>query len=83
LGNWTLGTGLLALAWVNRMVQSVAVGWAVVRDPRAIWLCWLYPLRDFFGFVAWLLSYTSREFYWRGETYRFGKGGKIAPLERP
>jgi ceramide glucosyltransferase len=82
LHQWPLGICLLALAWLNRMIQSVIVGWSVARDPRAIWLCWLYPLRDFFGFVAWALSYTSREFYWRGETYRFGKGGRIAPLER-
>ena len=82
LGRWPLGVDLFALACLNRVIQSIAVGWSVVRDPRAIWLCWLYPLRDFFGFVAWVLSYTSREFYWRGETYRFGKGGKIAPLQR-
>ena len=83
LGRWQLGVDLLALASVNRIIQSIAVGWFVARDPRAIWLCWLYPMRDFFGFVAWALSYTSREFYWRGETYRFGEGGRIAPLERP
>jgi len=83
LGRWQLGVDLLALASVNRIVQSIAVGWFVARDPRAIWLCWLYPVRDFFGFVAWALSYTSRKFYWRGETYRFGNGGRIAPLERP
>src|SRR5271165_157141 len=82
LGRWQLGVALLALACVNRVIQSIAVGWFVARDPRAIWLCWFYPLRDFFGFVAWALSYTSRELYWRGETYRFGKGGRIAPLER-
>ena len=82
LGHWPLGIGLLALACLNRMIQSVAVGWGVARDPRAVRLCWLYPLRDLFGFVAWALSYTSRDFYWRGETYRFGKGGRIAPLER-
>lgn len=83
LGHWRLGIGLFVLACLNRMVQSVVVGGGVARDPRAIWLCWLYPLRDFFGFMAWALSYTSREFYWRGETYRFGEGGRIAPLERP
>jgi ceramide glucosyltransferase len=83
LGHWQLGIGLLALAGLNRMIQSVVVGWGVARDPRSVWLCWLYPLRDFFGFIVWALSYTSREFYWRGETYRFGKGGRIAPLERP
>jgi ceramide glucosyltransferase len=82
LGRWPLGIGLLALACLNRMIQSVAVGWAVAGDPRAVRLCWLYPLRDLFGFVAWALSYTSRDFFWRGETYRFGKGGRIAPLER-
>jgi ceramide glucosyltransferase len=82
LGHWRLGIALLALACMNRVVQSVAVGWSVARDPRAVRLCWLYPVRDLFGFVAWTLSYTSRDFYWRGETYRFGKGGRIAPLER-
>jgi ceramide glucosyltransferase len=83
LGHWPLGTGLLAFACLNRMIQSVAVGWTVARDPRAVRFCWLYPLRDLFGFVAWAISYTSRDFYWRGETYRFGKGGRIAPLQRP
>ena len=82
LGNWRLGVGLFVLACLNRMIQSVAVGWTVARDPRAIWLCWLYPVRDLFGFIAWVISYASREFLWRGEMYRFGKGGRIAPLQR-
>jgi ceramide glucosyltransferase len=83
LGHPVLGIELFALACLNRMIQSAVVGWSVARDPRAIGLCWLYPLRDFLGFVAWAISYTSRDFYWRGEMYRFGKGGRIAPLERP
>jgi ceramide glucosyltransferase len=83
LGHWTLGVVLLALACSNRMIQSVIVGWTVARDPRAVTFCWLYPFRDLFGFIAWLISYSSRDFYWRGETYRFGQGGKIAPLQRP
>jgi ceramide glucosyltransferase len=82
LGHWTLGIELLTLACLNRMIQSVVVGWSVARDPRAVGLVWLYPVRDLFGFVAWALSYTSRDFYWRGETYRFGKGGRIAALDR-
>lgn len=83
LGYPVLGVELLALAWLNRMIQSAIVGWSVAHDPRAVWLCWLYPLRDLFGFVAWAVSYTSRDFFWRGEMYRFGKGGKISSLERP
>ena len=83
LGHWALGVGLFALACLNRMLQSIVVGWSVARDPRAVRYCWLYPVRDLLGFAAWAVSYTSRDFYWRGEKYRFGKGGKIAPLERP
>jgi ceramide glucosyltransferase len=83
LGNWKVGIALFALAFLNRMIQSLVVGWTVVRDPRAVRDCWLYPARDLFGFAAWMLSYTSGKFYWRGEMYRFGKKGKIAPLERP
>jgi ceramide glucosyltransferase len=82
LDHWPLGIGLFALACLNRMIQSMVVGWTVARDPRAVRFCWLYPLRDLFGFIAWAISYTSRDFYWRGETYRFGKGGRIAPLQR-
>jgi ceramide glucosyltransferase len=82
IGRWQLGVGLFALAFVNRVIQSVVVGWSVVRDPRAVWLSWLYPLRDLFGFGAWAGSYFSKDFYWRGESYRFGKGGRIAPLQR-
>ncbi len=83
LGDWALGVGLFALACVNRMLQSIVVGWSVARDPHPVRYCWLYPVRDLLGFAAWAVSYTSRDFYWRGEKYRFGKGGKIAPLERP
>ena len=81
-GHWTWAIGLFLLACANRIIQSVAVGWGVTRDPRALAFCWFYPLRDLFGFVAWMLSYTSRKFYWRGETYCFGKGGRITPLQR-
>lgn len=83
LGHLGLGLGLLAAAIVNRMVQSVAVGWAVIGDPRSLHYCWLYPLRDLFGFITWVGSYTSRNFFWRGEIYRFGTGGKIVPQLRP
>jgi ceramide glucosyltransferase len=82
LGHWPLGIGLFTWACLNRMIQSVVVGWNVARDPQAVWFCWLYPLRDLLGFAAWTISYTSRDFYWRGEKYRFGEGGKIAPLQR-
>ena len=83
LGNWRLATALLAIAFLNRVIQSVAVGWGLLRDPRGLRLCWLYPLRDFQGFVVWAASYLSRNFYWRGEMYRFTAGGKIIAQDRP
>lgn len=82
LGNWKLGILLFAAAFVNRMIQSVAVGWGIARDPRSVAFCWLYPVRDLTGFLIWVGSYTSRRFYWRGETYLFRSGGRIVPEHR-
>jgi ceramide glucosyltransferase len=83
LGHVSLGVGLLAAALVNRVIQSVCVGWGIIRDRRALTFCWLYPLRDFLGFFLWAASFGSRRFLWRGETYRFSKAGKIIPQHRP
>jgi len=83
LGSWRLGILLLAAAFLNRMSQSIVVGWGVIGDSRALRYCWLYPVRDLIGFTVWLASFTSRTFLWRGEIYRFDDGGKIIPQHRP
>jgi ceramide glucosyltransferase len=83
LGHTKLGLVLLATAFVNRVIQSLVVGWGVIRDWRALVFCWLYPLRDLLGFLTWAASFSSRSFFWRGEIYCFGKGGKISPQHRP
>ncbi|HEY8670240.1 MAG TPA: glycosyl transferase, partial [Terriglobales bacterium] len=77
LGRVELGIALLAIAFLNRMIQSLVVGWWLLEDPRALRLCWLYPLRDLQGFAVWAASFLSHNFYWRGEKYRFTKDGKI------
>lgn len=82
-GHPGLGVLLLAISLANRIVQSIVVGWGIVKDPRSLKYCWLYPLRDLVGFGTWVGSYLSRDFYWRGETYSFGRGGKITPKLRP
>jgi ceramide glucosyltransferase len=81
-GHWRLGIGLVAAAFVNRVVQSIAVGWGIIGDRRALYLSWLYPVRDMLGFFTWMASFGSRTFFWRGETYRFSKGGRIIPQNR-
>jgi ceramide glucosyltransferase len=81
-GQVALGIGLFTAAFVNRVVQSIAVGWVVIGDRRALYLSWLYPVRDLLGFFTWAASFASHKFFWRGETYRFGTGGRIIPQNR-
>jgi ceramide glucosyltransferase len=78
-----LGVSLLAATFLNRVLQSVLIGGVVLQDPQAVKYCWLYPLRDLLGFITWAGSFTSRQFHWRGELYRFGRGGRITPQHRP
>ncbi len=82
-GHGVLGIWLFAVACLNRVVQSAAVGWGIIGDQRALYLSWLYPVRDFLGFLTWAGSFGSRTFFWRGETYRFSRGGRIIPQNRP
>ena len=77
MGYWTIGWSLFAWAWLSRTLQSAIVGGLVIRDKRALALCWLYPVRDLLGFFTWVGSYTSSTFEWRGELYRFTAGGRI------
>lgn len=83
MGHGRLGMGLFAAAFLNRVVQSIAVGWGIIGDPHALNLSFLYPVRDLAGFFIWVGSFSSRTFFWRGETYRFSKGGRIIPQNRP
>jgi len=82
LGHGGLGLALFAAAFFNRVIQSVVVGGWLLRDPRALRLCWLYPLRDLQGFAVWVASFMSHRFYWRGETYRFTSEGRIIVQDR-
>jgi ceramide glucosyltransferase len=82
LGKPELGWTLFAAGYVNRVIQSLAVGWGLMKDSRAAQLCWLYPLRDLQGFCVWVASYLSHDFYWRGEHYTFTTEGKIVSRDR-
>lgn len=82
LGHAYVGIALLATAYLNRVVQCIAVGWGLLKDPRALQLCWVYPLRDLQGFFIWAASFLSHNFYWRGEIYRFTKEGRIVAESR-
>jgi ceramide glucosyltransferase len=78
-----LGAALLAWAVLNRLVLSIAAGWAAVRDSNSLKHCWLYPLRDLMGFLFWLASYQNSEVVWRGKRYRLHSGGEMTPVSAP
>jgi ceramide glucosyltransferase len=82
LGRWGLGLSFLAAAFANRVIQSLVIGWWLMKDQRALRFCWLYPLRDLQGFGVWIASFLSHTFYWRGEIYRFTKDGRIIAQTR-
>jgi ceramide glucosyltransferase len=82
-GHATIGAALLCWALINRMAMSIAVGWGVVRDWRALGYCWLYPLRDLMGFGFWLASYAGDTVDWRGEKYRLVRGGLMIRQQAP
>lgn len=82
LGKPELAWGLFAIGYLNRVIQSLGVGWGLLKDRQAISLCWLYPVRDLQGFAVWVASYLSHDFYWRGEHYTFSAEGKIVSRDR-
>jgi len=71
--------GLAALGWtmIARVLQSVLIGWFVVRDKAAVRLACIYPLRDLMGALLWMASYASRRFGWRGNLFEFTGRGVI------
>ncbi len=83
IGHPAIGTALLAWSLLNRIVQCTAIGYGVIGDRRALRFCWLYPVRDLFGFIFWVASYCGgSSFRWRGELYHFTPGGRIVSVMR-
>ncbi|HWZ98586.1 MAG TPA: glycosyltransferase [Candidatus Dormibacteraeota bacterium] len=80
-GHWILGLSLFLGAILNRMIESWAIGWSVVRDPVARNRAWLYPIRDLLGFAVWCASYLSKRAVWRDKRYQLVKGGRIVLRE--
>ncbi len=77
LGWWEIGAWFLSVAIVNRLIEALAIGWGVVRDPVARRAPWLYPVRDLLGFCVWTASYLSKKAVWRDSRYELVHGGRI------
>ncbi|MEQ1947300.1 MAG: glycosyltransferase [Bryobacteraceae bacterium] len=72
-GQTQLGLWLFIAACLNRLIETWAIGWTVVRDPVAKRQPWLYLVRDLLGFVVWVASYTSAKAAWRSSNYELRK----------
>jgi ceramide glucosyltransferase len=79
LGHPLWGLLVLGAALANRMLQALAVGWGVVRDPESARYFWLYPARDLLGFFLWCFSFTDSTIVWRGERYLLRVEGRMVP----
>lgn len=79
LGRPELAIVLLGWAFLNRLVQALVAGWAIVGDAAAAAYCWLYPVRDLLGFCLWCASFGTPAIVWRGERYRLLAQGKMVP----
>jgi ceramide glucosyltransferase len=77
LGAGPAGIALFAWAYLNRVVQAIAIGWGVLGDRRSLYLSWLYPVRDLTGFFVWCASFAGSEIVWRNERYRLVTDGKM------
>ena len=75
--SWQAGLAFFAWAFLNRVLQAIAIGWGVTGDRKSLWLCWLYPARDLVGFLIWCASFAGNEITWRNERYRLIADGKM------
>ena len=83
LGHPRVGLTLLEWTVLARVLQSMLVGWFVVKDEEAVRLAWLYPLRDLIGSVLWMASYASRRVGWRDDLFELTGHGvvRLVPAE--
>ena len=81
-GHAALGWALLGAAFLNRVIQSIAAGYYVAGDRKALTHAFLYPIRDLLGAFLWIGSYLSAKIDWRGEEYRLSAGGLMVRQEQ-
>jgi ceramide glucosyltransferase len=72
-GRPDLGIALLAI----RLVMAFASGWGVLRSRDVLYLWWLIPARDLFGFTVWLVGLFGDSVVWRGQRLRLDRDGRI------
>ena len=62
---------------VIRLMMAFASGWGVLRSRDVLYLWWLVPARDLFGFAVWLAGLFGDSVVWRGQRLRLDRDGRI------
>jgi ceramide glucosyltransferase len=78
-----VGIALAGWSVLNRCLESILIGWGVVRDPECLRKPWLFPLRDLLGFAVWCASYLASGSHWRVGKFQFAAGGRMVLAEPP
>ncbi len=60
-----------------RLVMAFASGWGVLRSRDVLYLWWLIPARDLFGFAVWVAGLFGDSVVWRGQRLRLDRDGRI------
>jgi len=72
-GRVDLGIALLVI----RLTMAFASGWGVLRSRDVLYLWWLVPARDLFGFAVWVAGLFGDSVVWRGQRLRLDRDGRI------
>ena len=82
LGHPVAGVAVLGWAVLNRIIESLAIGWDVARDRECLLRPWLYPVRDLLGFAVWVASYLQRRMTWRDGRFELTEDGRVRLRDR-
>ena len=77
-----VGLALFVWSLLNRVIEALAIGWGITRDRECLMKPWLYPVRDFAGFVVWVASYTVRHMKWRSGRFELIADGRVQMRDR-
>jgi ceramide glucosyltransferase len=75
--NWAWG--LLAAAFVARILVASVVGQTVLQDRQLGSFLYLLPLRDIVALFVWIASFAGHTIHWRGEVFQLRDGKLVRP----
>jgi ceramide glucosyltransferase len=78
LGHSVLGAAVLGWSVLNRITESLVIGWGITRDHECLRRPWLYAVRDLLGFAVWIASYVNRKITWRDGRFELLDDGRVS-----